>query len=102
MLYALGTLFGIGAESPPEGQRFSDFVAPALWLSVPVAVALVQLWRQTLLGWFLLFAGFAVVAGVLSYFLISERLLDPWPLTLLAIAIAICVSLLWQRPTRAR
>ena len=35
---------------------------PALWLSFPVAVALVQLRRQTLLGWFLLLGGFTVVA----------------------------------------
>ena len=67
VLYALSVLYGIGAEAPPSGPRLSDFVIPALWLSFPVAVALVQLRRQTVLGWFLLLAGFAVVAVGLCY-----------------------------------
>ena len=45
VLYALSVLFGIGAEAPPSGPRLSDFVIHALWLSFPVAVALVQLRR---------------------------------------------------------
>jgi len=102
VLFALSVLYGIGTESPPTGPRFSDFVIPVLWLSFPVAVALVQVWRPTLLGWLLLLAGFAAVATGLGYFMVIERLLDPWPLTLLATAIAICVSLVLQRPTRLR
>jgi peptidoglycan/LPS O-acetylase OafA/YrhL len=98
VLYALSVLYGIGAES--ASPRLSDFLVPALWLSLPVAVALVQVWRQTLFGWLLLLAGFTVVALGLCYWLIEEQLLDPWPLTLLAIAIAICVGLVWHRPTR--
>jgi hypothetical protein len=98
VLYTLSVLHGIGAEA--ASPRLSDFLVPALWLSLPVAVAVVQVWRQTLLGWFLLLAGFAVVAVGLCYLLIEEQLLDPWPLTLLATAIAICVGLVWHRPTR--
>ena len=98
VLYALAVLYGIGAEA--VSPRLSDFLVPALWLSLPVAVAVVQLWRQTLLGWFLLLAGFTVVAVGLCYLLIEEQLLDPWPLTLMATAIAICVGLVWHRPTR--
>ena len=98
VLYALAVLYGIGAEA--VSPRLSDFLVPALWLSLPVAVAVVQLWRQTLLGWFLLLAGFAIVAVGLCYLLIEEQLVDPWPLTLLAAAIAICVGLVWHRPTR--
>ena len=100
VLYALSVLFGIGAEAPPSGSRLSDFVIPLLWLSFPVAVALVQLRRQTLLGWFLLVGGFTVVAVGLCYLMVTERLFDPWPLTLLATAIAICVGLVLHRPTR--
>jgi hypothetical protein len=97
-LYALSVLYGIGAEA--ASPRLSDFLVPALWLSVPVAVAVVQVWRQTLLGWFLLLAGFTVVSVGLCYWLIEEQLRDPWPVTLLATAIAICVGLIWHRPTR--
>jgi tetrahydromethanopterin S-methyltransferase subunit E len=97
-LYALSVLYGIGAEA--ASPRLSDFLVPALWLSVPVAVAVVQVWRQTLLGWFLLLAGFTVVGVGLCYWLIEEQLRDPWPVTLLATAIAICVGLIWHRPTR--
>jgi hypothetical protein len=100
VLYALSVLYGIGAEAPPSGPRLSDFVIAALWLSFPVAVALVQLRRQTLLGWFLLVAGFTVVAVGLCYLLVEEQQLDPWPLTLLATAVAICVGLVLHRPTR--
>ena len=99
VLYALSVLYGIGAEAPPDGLRLSHFLIPAVWLSFPVAVALVQVWRQTLLGWLLLLAGFGVVAGGLCYFMVSERLLDPWPLTLPATAIVICVSVIFMRPT---
>ena len=77
VLYALSVLFGIGAEAPPSGPRLSDFVIPALWLLFPVAVSLVQLHSQTLLGWFLLLAGFAVVAVGLCYLTVKEQLLDP-------------------------
>jgi len=97
VLYALSVLYGIGAEAPPDGLRLSHFLIPAVWLSFPVPVALVQVWRQTLLGWLLLLAGFGVVADGLCYFMVSERLLDPWPLTLLATAIVICVSLTFMR-----
>jgi hypothetical protein len=100
VLYALSVLYGIGAEAPPDGPRLSDFVIPALWLSFPVLVALVQLQRQTLLGWFLLVAGFTVVAVGLCYLMVREQLLDLWPLTLLATATAICVGLVLHRPTR--
>ena len=100
VLYAFSVLYGVGAEAPPSGPRLSDFVIPALWLSFPVAVALVQLRRQTLLGWFLLLAGFVVVAGGLCYLTVKEHLFEPWPLTLLATAIAICVGLVVHRPTR--
>jgi len=99
-LYALSVLFGIGAEAPPSGPRLSDFVIPALWLSFPVAVALVQLRRQTVLGWFLLLAGFAVVAVGLCYLTVKEQLFEPWILTLLATSIAISVGLVVHRPTR--
>jgi peptidoglycan/LPS O-acetylase OafA/YrhL len=100
VLYALSVLYGIGAEAPPSGRRLSDFVIPALWLSVPVAVALVQLRRQTVLGWFLLLAGFAIVAVGLSYLTVKEQLFEPWPLMVLTAAIAISVTLAMQRPTR--
>ena len=100
VLYALGTLYGIGGEAPPAGPRLSDFVIPALWLSIPVTVALVQLWRPTLLGWFLLVAGFAVVTVGVCYLMIKEQLLEPWPLMVLAAAIAICVGLVLHRPTQ--
>ena len=98
VLYALSVLYGIGAEAPPDGPRLSHFLIPALWLSFPVSVALVQVWRQMVLGWFLLLAGFAVVAGGLCYFMVNDKALDPWSLTLLATAIVICVCLVWQRP----
>ena len=100
VLYALSVLYGIGAEAPPSGPRLSDFVTPALWLSFPVAVALVQLRRQTLLGWFLLLAGFAIVTVGLSYLTVKEQLFEPWPLMVLTAAIAISVTLAMQRPTR--
>ena len=100
VLYALSVLYGIGAEAPPDGPRLSDFVIAALWLSLPVAVALVQLRRQTLLGWFLLLAGFTAVAVGLCYLTVREQLFEPWPLTLLATAIAISVGLVLDRPTR--
>jgi peptidoglycan/LPS O-acetylase OafA/YrhL len=83
VLYALSVLYGIGAEAPPSGPRLSDFAIPALWLSSAVAIALVQLRRQTLLGWFLLLAGFTVVAVGLGYVMLKEQLFDPWLLTLL-------------------
>jgi len=100
VLYALSVLFGIGAEAPPSGPRLSDFVIPALWLLFPVAVSLVQLHSQTLLGWFLLLAGFAVVAVGLCYLTVKAQLLDPWLLTLLVTSIAISVGLVLHRPTR--
>jgi hypothetical protein len=53
---------------------------------------------QTLLGWFLLFAGFTLVAVGLGYGMVEEQLFDAWPLTLLAIAIGICVGLVLHRP----
>ena len=99
-LYALSVLYGIGAEAPPSGPRLSEFVIAALWLSFPVAVALVQVWRQTLLGWFLLVAGFAVATVGLCYLTVKEQLFDPWSLTVLTIVIAICVCLGMSRPTR--
>jgi len=70
VLYALITLFGIGAEA--SSPRLADFLIPALWLSLPVTVAAVQLWRQTLLGWIVLLAGFAAVGVLLGYWLIHE------------------------------
>lgn len=100
VLYALSVLYGIGAEAPPSGPRLSDFAIPALWLSFPVAVALVQLRRQTVLGWFVLLAGFAVVAVGLCYLTVKEQLVEPWPLMVLTTAIAISVGLVMQRPTR--
>ena len=100
VLYALSVLFGIGAEAPPSGPRLSDFVVPALSLAFPVAVALVQLRRQTLLGWFLLLAGFAFAAVGLCYLTVNEQLFEPWLLTLLATSIAISVGLVLHRPTR--
>ena len=100
VLYALSVLYGIGAEAPPGGPGFSDSVIPALWLSFPVAVALVQLRRQTLLGWVLLLGGFTVMAVGLCYLMFTQHLFDPWPLTLLGTAIAICVGLVLHRPTR--
>jgi peptidoglycan/LPS O-acetylase OafA/YrhL len=100
VLYALSVLYGIGAEAPPSGPRLSDFVIPALWLSFPVAVALVQLRRQTVLGWFLLLAGFAVVAVGLCYLTVKEQLFEPWPLMVVTTAIAISVGLVMHRPTR--
>jgi hypothetical protein len=96
--WALSVLYGIGAEAPPAGPRLSDFVIPALWLSVPIMVALIQIWRQTLLGWLLLLAGFTVVAIGLSYVTVRERLVDPWLLTVLATVIAICIGLVLNRP----
>jgi peptidoglycan/LPS O-acetylase OafA/YrhL len=99
VLYALSVLYGIGAEAPPDGPRLSDFVISALWVSLPVAVALMQVWRQTLLGWFLLLAGFGVPALALCYWLINERLVEGWPLIILAILIAMCVGLVRHRPT---
>jgi hypothetical protein len=98
VLYALSVPYGIGAETAPGGPRLSDFVIPALWLSLPVAIVLSQLRRQTLLGWFLLFAGFTLVAVGLGYGMLEEQLFDAWPLTLLAIAIGICVGLVLHRP----
>jgi ABC-type spermidine/putrescine transport system permease subunit II len=69
-------LYGIGAEaSHPVCQLLHAYVVP----SVPVAIALVQVWRQTLLGWFLLVAGFTVVALALSYLSIEDQVLDRWP-----------------------
>jgi hypothetical protein len=102
VLYALSVLYGIGAEAPPDGARLSDFVIPALWLSVPIMVVLVQVWRQTLLGWLLLLGGFSLVAIGLSYLMVKERILDPWPLTILATVIAICVGLVLNRPAPSR
>lgn len=101
VLYALSVLYGIGAEAPPGGPQLSDFVIRALWLSLPVAIALVQVWRQTLLGWFLLLAGFGGPALGMCYWLINERVVEPWPLIILAILIAMCVGLLLHRPTRS-
>ena len=100
VLYALSVLYGIGPEAAPGGPRLSDFVIPALWVSLPVAVALGQQRRQTLLGWFLLLAGFTVVAVGLCYLVVKEQLFDLWRLTLLATAIAVCVGLVLHRPTR--
>jgi len=100
VLYALSVLYGIGAEAPPGGARLSDFVIPALWLSLPVALALVQVRRQTVLGWFLLLAAFTAVAVALGYLIVEEQEFDPWPLTVLATAIAICVGLVLHRPSR--
>ena len=71
------------AEAPPNGPRLSDFAIAALWLSSAVAIALVQLRHQTLLGRFLLLAGFTVVAVGLGYVMLKEPLFDPWLLTLL-------------------
>jgi len=65
-------------------------------------VVLVQVWRQTLLGWLLLLGGFSVVAIGLSYLMVKERILDPWPLTILATVIAICVGLVLNRPAPSR
>jgi peptidoglycan/LPS O-acetylase OafA/YrhL len=98
VLYALSVLYGIGAEA--TSPRLRDFVIPALWLSVPVAIALVQVWRQTLLGWLLLLAGFAGPALGMCYWLINERLVEPWPLLILAILTAMCAGLVRHRPTR--
>jgi peptidoglycan/LPS O-acetylase OafA/YrhL len=100
VLYALSVLYGIGAEASPSHPP--EFLIPALWLSLPVGIALVQLWRPTLLGWVFLLAGFASVAAVLCYFMVEEQLLEPWPLTLLALALAVCVGLVWNRPTQGR
>jgi hypothetical protein len=99
VLYALSVLYGIGAEA--ASPRLSDFLVPALWLSLPVAVVLVQMWRQTVLGWLLVLAEFAIPALGLTYFLLEERLLEPWPLIIVAVLIAISVGLVWNRPTRA-
>lgn len=99
VLYALSVLYGIGAEA--ASPRLSDFLVPALWLSLPVAVAVVQVWRQTLLGWFLVLAEFAIPALGLSYLLLKEWPLEPWPLIMAAVLIAISVGLVWNRPTRA-
>jgi hypothetical protein len=63
-------------------------------------VALVQLRRQTVLGWFLLLAGFAVVAVGLCYLTVKEQLFEPWPLMVVTTAIAISVGLVMHRPTR--
>ena len=100
VLYALSVLYGIGAEAPPGGPRLSDFVIPALWLLLPVALALVQARRQTVLGWFLLLAAFTAVAVALGYLIVTEQEFDLWSLTLLATAIAISVGLVLHRPTR--
>ena len=97
VLYALSVLYGIGAEA--LHPRRSEFLVPTLWLSLAVAVALVQVWRQTVLGWFLLVAGFTVAAVGLGYLLIdTQQLSDPSGLTLLVTAIAICVGLVLYRP----
>ena len=100
MLYALSALYGIGAEAPPSGPRLSDFVIPALWLSFAVAFALVQMWHQTLLGWLLLLGEFGLAALAICYWLINDRLVEPWPLIILAILVSICVGLVQYRPTR--
>jgi len=65
-------------------------------------VVLIQVWRQTVLGWLLLLSGFTVVAIGLSYWTVEERLMDPWPLTLLATVIAICIGLVLNRPALSR
>lgn len=100
VLFALSVLFGIGAEAPPSGVRLSDFVIPAMWLSLAVTGALVQIWHQTLLGWALLLAGFTFIAAVTCYGIVTEHLFEPWLLTVAAILIAICVGLVWYRPRR--
>ena len=100
VLYALSVLYGIGAEAPPGGPQASDFVIPAAWLSLPVAVALIQLWRQTLLGWFVLLAAFGAGAITVCYVLVNDRELEPWPLIVLAILVTICVELMRRRPRR--
>jgi hypothetical protein len=102
-LYALITLYGVGAEASRVTAHM--FLVPALWLSVPIAVVLVQRWRQTVLGWALVlaeFAGATVFALALNYSLIQDGLVEPWPLTILATLIAICVGLVWHRPTRGK
>jgi hypothetical protein len=95
VLYALGTLYGIGVEA--VSPILSDFLVPALWLSVTVGVAVAQAWRQTLLAWLLLVTAFTAVAVVLGYWLIGEPPLDLWDLTLLAMATAICLGLIRYR-----
>jgi hypothetical protein len=96
LLYALSVLYGVGAEA--ASPRVSDFLIPALWLSLPVGVSLVQLWRPTLLGWFLLTAGFVGAAFAVSYLLINDRVGEPWPLFVLAILVTTCVGLVRKRP----
>ena len=103
VLYALSVLYGIGAEAPPSGPRLADFAIPAMWLSLAVTVAFVQVWRQTLLGWLLLLTGFVAVAlvGLVSlYFDLRDGVFDAWPLIVSAPLIAICGALVWHRPTR--
>ena len=103
VLYALSVLFGIGAEAPPSGPRLSDFVIPAMWLSLAVTVAFVQVWHQTLLGWLLLLTGFfagALVGLVIFCSLYRDGVFDAWPLMITAPLTAICGALIWHRPRR--
>jgi len=105
VLYALSVLYGIGAEAPPRGPRLSDFAIPAMWLSLAVTVAFVQVWRQTLLGWLLLLTGFAALAALGLVIFCSwykDGVFDAWPLIITAPLIGICGALIWHRPTRDR
>lgn len=95
---------GEGGRSSAIGKAEDaspHLLVPALLLSLLLAVVLVQMWRQTVLGWFLVLAEFTIPALGLSYFLLEERLLEPWPLIIVAVLIAISVGLVWNRPTRA-
>lgn len=96
VLYALITLWGIGVSAPPD--QTPRLLGPALWLSLPIAVVLIQMFYQTVLGWLLVLAEFAVPALVVSYFLLQERSFEPWDLTITALFIAISIGLVWNRP----
>jgi hypothetical protein len=89
VLYALSVLYGIGAEA--SSPRLSDFLAPALWLSFPLAVALIgRVGLKVTIGMRKRFLGFTFEGE--SYWIVAMLLIP-----LLGILLGIVILGLWRR-----